>query len=150
MSSGGFRGLISHVPPGQFLRYLLVGGWNTLFGYACFAIFTALLQPRMAYGYVVAIVISNPLSITVSYLGYKWFVFKTKGNYLREWSRCVLVYSGSMLISIIMLPIVVQSLRRLTPLDEAAPYLGGALIMACSVVYSFFGHKHYSFRRPSR
>jgi len=150
MSSSGFRGLTSHVPPRQFFRYLLVGGLNTLFGYTCFAFFTSLLQPRMTYGYVVASLISNPLAITVSFLGYKWFVFKTRGNYLREWGRCVLVYIGSMLISILMLPLVVHGLRRFTPWDKAAPYIGGALIMGCSVVYSFFGHKHYSFRWLSR
>src|SRR6266571_2520671 len=140
MSSGGFRGLISHVPPGQFLRYLLVGGWNTLFGYACFAIFTALLQPRMAYGYVVAIVISNPLSITVSYLGYKWFVFKTKGNYLRECARCMLVYGSSMAVGVILLPPVVFLIRWGSGLDRSAPYIGGALLMGFGVVYSFLGH----------
>jgi hypothetical protein len=29
--------LTRHIPPGQFGRYLLVGAWNTLFGYGSFA-----------------------------------------------------------------------------------------------------------------
>ena len=31
--------LVDHIPPGQFGRYLLVGAWNTLFGYGSFAFF---------------------------------------------------------------------------------------------------------------
>jgi putative flippase GtrA len=142
-------GLTSHIPPGQFFRYLLVGGWNTLFGYGCFALLTALLDPRIKYGYVVASIIANLIAPTVAFLGYKWFVFKTKGNYLREWFRCLTVYGGSMLISIILLPMIVFGLRKMTALTNAAPYVAGALIMGASVVYSFLGHKHYSFRQPT-
>jgi putative flippase GtrA len=86
--------LTRNIPPGQFGRYLLVGAWNTLFGYGSFAFFTAILSPMIPYSYIVASVISSLLNISVSYLGYKWFVFKTRGNYLREWLRCVAVYSG--------------------------------------------------------
>jgi len=75
--------------PGQFGRYLLVGAWNTLFGYGTFALFTAVLNPIVPHSYIWASLLSSLLNITVAYFGYKWFVFKTKGNYLREWMRCV-------------------------------------------------------------
>src|SRR5690348_14048096 len=75
------------VPIRQFVRYLLVGGWNTLFGFGSYAVLTAVLQPRFRYGYVAASLVSSLVSITLAFLGYKWFVFKTKGNYLREWLR---------------------------------------------------------------
>jgi putative flippase GtrA len=88
--------LTRHIPPGQFGRYLLVGAWNTLFGYGSYALLTAILTPVIPHGYIVASVISSLLNISVSFLGYKWFVFKTKGNYLREWIRCVGVYSGAL------------------------------------------------------
>lgn len=142
-------GVASHIPPAQFFRYLLIGGWNTLFGYGCFALFTALLEPRMKYGYVVASAIANLIAITVSYLGYKWFVFKTKGNYLKEWLRCVTVYTGSMLVSIALLPVVVLILRRTTSLTASAPYVAGALIMGLSVIYTFLAHKNFSFRQAA-
>ena len=92
-----------HIPPGQFGRYLLVGAWNTLFGYGSFAFFTAILSPMIPHSYIVASVISSLLNISVSYLGYKFFVFKTKGNYLREWIRCVGVYSGGILVGVLAL-----------------------------------------------
>src|SRR6185295_9891200 len=87
--------LTRHIPPGQVARYLAVGVWNTAFGYGTYAAFTALLYDSFPYSYLAASVLSGLLNISVSFLGYKWFVFKTKGHYLREWARCVAVYSSS-------------------------------------------------------
>ena len=88
------------------------------------------------------------LNITVSYLGYKWFVFRTKGNYLREWFRCVAVYSGGILFGLIALPLLVVVIRHNTRFFAEAPYIAGALLTVVVVVYSFFGHKKFSFRSP--
>lgn len=138
--------LTRHVPPGQFGRYLLVGAWNTLFGYGSFAFFTAVLGPVIPHSYLAACVISSVLNISVSYLGYKFFVFKTKGNYLREWIRCVGVYSGGILIGVLSLPVLVVVIRHNTRFFNAAPYIAGAILTALTVVYSFLGHKKFSFR----
>ena len=97
--------LTAHIPPAQFSRYLLVGLWNTAFGYGTYAGLTALLTPRMAHAYIVASLIGNLLAITSAFIAYKWFVFKTKGNYLREWLRCVAVYGGAALLGTLLLPI---------------------------------------------
>jgi putative flippase GtrA len=141
--------LTRHIPPGQFGRYLLVGAWNTLFGYGSFAFFTAVLSPMIPHSYIAASVISSLLNVSVSFLGYKWFVFKTKGNYLREWIRCVGVYSGGILFSVLMLPLLVLVIRRNTRFVTQAPYLAGAVLTAFMVVYSFVGHKKFSFRTPA-
>jgi putative flippase GtrA len=140
--------LTRNIPPGQFGRYLLVGAWNTLFGYGSFAFFTAILSPMIPYSYIVASVISSLLNISVSYLGYKWFVFKTRGNYLREWLRCVAVYSGGIVFGVVTLPVLVTVIRRSTRYVTQAPYIAGAILTAFMVVYSFVGHKKFSFRTP--
>ena len=129
----------------QVGRYLVVGAWNTLFSFLSYAALTALLTPLISYAYIFASVISSVLSITVSFLGYKWFVFKTKGNYLREWFRCVIVYSGSIIFGTLVLPVLVFALRHLTRSNASAPYLAGAILAGMSVVASFFGHKKFSF-----
>jgi len=141
--------LTRHIPPGQFGRYLLVGAGNTLFGYGSFAFFTAVLSPMIPYSYIAASVISSLLNISVSFLGYKWFVFKTKGNYLREWIRCVGVYSGGILFGVLAVPALVVVIRRNTRFFSQAPYIAGALLTAFMVVYSFLGHKKFSFRTPA-
>ncbi|MGA2005371.1 MAG: GtrA family protein [Terriglobales bacterium] len=128
------------------MRYLAVGACNTAFGYGCFALFTFLLTPLIAYSYVVASLCANLFAITFSFLGYKWFVFRTHGNYLKEWVRCVGVYTGSMLLSAAALPFVVAAVRSQTGNDRTAPYIAGAIVLVFSVFFSFFGHRHISFR----
>jgi putative flippase GtrA len=139
--------LVKHIPPGQLGRYLLIGGWNTLFGYGTFALFTALLAPAGRQSYILAVIPSTLINITVSFFGYKWFVFKTKGNYFREWCRCVAVYSGSIVLSMVLLPILVFIIRHRFGYENQAPYIAGALLGVITIAFSFFGHKHISFRQ---
>ena len=136
------------MPSWQFIRYLLVGGWNTAFSYGCYALLTAVLANVVPYSYMVASIISSLLIITVSFLGYKWFVFKTKGNYLREWVRCLAVYSGSIALGFVLLPMLVYLISHYTRYQHQAPYIAGALLPLITVGVGFFGHKHISFRQP--
>src|SRR5664280_1860008 len=132
--------------PRQMGIYLLVGAFNTVFGYSLFAVLNFCLQGIGSYSYMLASLLSNLIAITVAFLGYKWFVFKTKGNYLKEWSRCVAVYSGGMLLTLAGLPVLVSLLRRfVVQRPQAAPYLAAAIIAVVMVIASFFGHKHISF-----
>jgi putative flippase GtrA len=134
----------------QWLCYLAVGGCNTLFGYGCFALFTMLLSPRMGYGYVVASLLANLFSITFAFLGYKWFVFRTEGNYLREWIRCLGVYATSMVLSTAALPFVVVIVGRQIGRDHNTPYIAGAIVLVFSIILSFFGHRRISFGQGKR
>jgi putative flippase GtrA len=136
-----------HIPPRQLGRYLLVGAWNTAFGYGSYVVFTAALDRYMPASYMAASLLSSLLNITVSFLGYKWFVFKTTGNYLVEWVRCLMVYSGGIALGLALLPPTVFLVSRVTQNPAAAPYIAGALLMGFNVVFSFVGHKNFSFRK---
>jgi putative flippase GtrA len=141
-------GIARHIPPAQFLRYLLIGGWNTLFGYTCFFLMNRWLSTIMpAYSYIAASLISNLISISVAFLGYKWFVFRTRGNYLREWLRTLAVYSGSILLSAVLLAPLVGLIRHVTHYQSQAPYIAGAIVTIFTVISSFLGHRHFSFRK---
>ncbi len=140
--------LAKQMPPGQFTRYLVVGVWNTVFGYSLYALLTALLTPRLRFAYIYASAFSNLIAITVAYLGYKFFVFKTRGNYWVEWFRCILVYGSGILPGLVLLPLLVGGLHYGFHLDRSAPYIAGALWTGLTVMYSFMGHKHFSFRVP--
>ena len=137
--------ITTHIPPDQFWRYLVVGGFNTLFGYSCYALLTLLMSPRLPYAYILAGALSSFINITVSFLNYKWLIFKTKGNYFREWMRCLAIYSGGMLASVCLLPVSVFMLRHVTPVRDSAPYVAGAILMIINVVASFIGHKNFTF-----
>lgn len=137
--------VVHHFPPGQFGRYLAVGVCNTVFGYSTYAGLTALLTPHVPFAYVFASLIAGLVNITFSFITYKLFVFRTKGNYLREWSRCIVVYGGTALLSAALLPVTVFLLRHFTPADRSAPYVAGAIQMGAGAMAGFLGHKNFSF-----
>ncbi len=147
----GLRRITGHIPDRQVVRYILVGGCNTLFGYLAYAGLTAAFTRLTSfYPYVFAAIVGNVVNITLSFLGYKWFVFRTRGNYLREWLRAMAVYATSILITTAALPLIVGLLRHTTPYHRAAPYLAGAIVCAAGVMMSFLGHKHFSFRAEKK
>lgn len=138
--------LTAHIPPGQLGRYLLVGACNTALAYGTFAFFTYLLGGFIPASYMVASVLSSLLNITVSFLGYKWFVFRTRGNYLKEWLRSVTVYSGAIALGLLLLPPTVFAVKMITGNAATAPYIAGAILLGLQVIVSFLGHKNFSFR----
>jgi putative flippase GtrA len=129
----------------QFSRYLLIGGFNTVFGYGVFALLNWLFRGLGAYSYLYAAIPANVIVISVAFLGYKWFVFKTKGNYLIEWVRCFGVYGLSALVGLAALPILVWFLRPRLSKPASASYIAAALVTGMTVLFSFFGHKNISF-----
>ena len=124
----------------------MVGGFNTAFGYGLFALLNWSFTGLGSYSYMYAAVLSNLIAITVAFLGYKWFVFRTRGNYLIEWIRCLGVYGSSMLISLAGLAVLVPVLRRGLHRPELASYIAAAIMMVVTVILSFLGHKNISFR----
>jgi putative flippase GtrA len=138
--------LFSHVPPEQFFRYLVIGIWNTVFGYSTFAALTYLLSFRWPrYGYIAAGLLASVLNISVAFLGYKKFVFKTKGNYFEEWLRCMAVYGSGIAIGSALLPCAVFIIRHTTALDRKAPYVAAALLAGFNIIYNFLGNKKFAF-----
>jgi putative flippase GtrA len=142
--------LLPGADPAQAIRFLLVGVWNTLFGYATYAAFTYLFTGHIPYPYVVASVVAYFVNTSVAYLFYKFFVFKTKGNYLREYARCFTVYGVGFLIGSASLPVLVAILNPLVANRASAPYIAGLIIMGANVIYSYLGHRWFTFRRKDR
>jgi putative flippase GtrA len=168
-------------PAGQFARYVCVGIFNTFVGYINFAVILALLNTtlpvRLLYLTVVlASILSVPLNISVAYFSYKFFVFRTKGNYLAEWFKCFAVYGTGMIPGLVALSALTRFLQSIIhghaaalhvflsaaerhlsgrPLallqhiatgKAMAGYVAGAVMIGFSTIYSFVGHKKITFR----
>jgi len=122
----------------EALRYLVVGGANTAFAYGVFAICYHVLAPHIHY--MIVLVCSTVLNITVAYLNYKFVVFRTKGNYLREYLRFYGVYAVPIGLGFLLFPLGVEVLHL-------NAYVTQAVITVITVVLSYFGHKNVSFKR---
>jgi putative flippase GtrA len=121
----------------QKIRYLIIGGWNTLFGYSVFAGLYFWLSGSVHY--LVILSLSYIISITNTYIGYKLFVFKTKGNILREYFRFYLVYGVSFVVNLASLPFLLEILHF-------NMYVAQALITIITVIGSYVLHKNFSFK----
>ncbi len=146
------RKIIQLFPARQVLRYLVVGAGNTLFGYGCYAAFVALyshlLPPRyLSFTVDLASITATPIGVTMSFLTYKFFVFRTKGNYFKEWLRCFAVYGSATIPGLFALPVVTKVLHGVPRLRGIAPYLAGAIVMGATAIYTYLAHKNFSFSR---
>ena len=121
----------------QVLLYLAAGGWNTVFGLGLYWLAYRLFGERVHY-MVIAVAV-NVLAITNAFLCYKLIVFRTKGNWLREYVKCWIVYGGGALVSMALMWLMV-GLSGLNPV--LANFIGTFIV----VIASYFGHKFFSFR----
>jgi putative flippase GtrA len=122
------------------VRYLIAGGWNTAFGYAAGVFLYYMMRDK--FHIVIIGIVGNILAISMSFLTYKLFVFKTKGGWFREYLRAYVVYGGTAIVGIACLWIMVDALRL--------PFwLAQGLIVLVTVVVSYFGHSRFTFRKPT-
>jgi len=118
------------------VRYLITGGANTVLNFGVGALLFYLLIDHLHY--VAIMVLGTVVNITISYINYKFVVFKTKGNYLREYLRFYVIYSLPIAFNFVAFPICYQALK-------INPYLSQLILTAVTVVFSYFGHKNFSF-----
>jgi putative flippase GtrA len=119
------------------LLYLVVGGWNTVFGYGIWALLQFLLGNHLHY--LVVVLISWPIAVLNAYIGYRYVVFRSRDSILREFPRFSLVYVVTLVVNLALLPIALQVL----PLNI---YAVQALLTVLVVVCSYLSHKYFSFR----
>ncbi len=122
----------------QKIRYLIIGGWNTVFGYGVFVALYFWFADSIHY--LVILSISYILSITNAYIGYKLLVFRTKGNILREYLRFYVVYGASFLFNLATLPLFVEILNL-------NMYAAQAIVTMITILGSYVMHKNFSFKR---
>lgn len=121
----------------RIFRYLAVGGWNTLFGLGVYALLYRWWGNRV--NYLLLAVPANILAISNAFLCYKLLVFRTRGNWWREYFRCCIVYGGGALVGMGLLKLFVEYLHWIPDLANVA---GTGIVVAGS----YLGHRFYSFR----
>lgn len=120
------------------IRYLLVGCVNTIIGYSIGIVLYKALGSNL--GIIWVGILSNMISITVSFLTYKIFVFRTKGMWVLEYAKSYLIYSGIAVISIFFLWLFVEKMN-------ISIWLSQALVIGVTVIISYLGHSRFTFSR---
>ena len=124
----------------QRVRFLLVGGTNTMVGYALFAAFDLTVFASMQQGHLVSLVAAYAITIVTAFFLYRRLVFQVSGRVVRDFFRFVSVNLFAVGLNLVLLEVLV-SLARL-------PALGAqAIALLVTVLVGYFGHREVSFRR---
>lgn len=148
--AGGLR--TSLAPHGEKLRYLVVGVFNTAFGYALYLVMLAVTSMALAQidrtGNVPTVVSENyfliaqwtawVLSVPVGTMTMKYIVFRSRGHLPSEIGRAYLVYLPMVAISSGLLWLTVHVLHL-------SPPVGQLVTIALATVLSYLGHKYFTF-----
>ena len=150
-AEGLFASIRRVLPAGEVIRFLMVGASNTLISFLIYAAFVRLysgiLPNHKLLVPLAASITSKPLGITIAFLCYKHFVFRTKGNYIKEYLRCFAVYGVSTIAELGILLVATKLFQISSLTHDRAPYLAGIANAVIIAGYSYFAHKKFSFKR---
>jgi glycosyltransferase involved in cell wall biosynthesis len=123
----------------QRIRYVLIGVWNTVFGFLSFALLLLLLGEKLR---LVALAIAYVLSILNAFSGHKFVVFRSGGKIIHELPRFVLVYVVQYGINVLALEWLSSSLHWNTLLSQA-------VITLALIGPTYLVNKRFSFGQES-
>jgi putative flippase GtrA len=120
------------------VRFILVGGFNSVFAYALFAALT--LGTGAHIHYLVVLVVSTVISILEAYVMQRLVVWRVLGRWWRELVRFSGVYFVVLIVNAILLPVLHEFLG--VPVLTAQ-----ALIMVVNAFGTFAIHRSFTFRK---
>lgn len=140
-------------PPGPLLRlirdqrvaFLGVGAVNTVVGLGIFVVCSETLGHPVdhRFGKIAAAIatlgVTHVLSVLFAFVMHRRFVFHVRGHLWRDLARFWSVYLTAAAFNIVALPSLVQlGLGRIQ---------AQLIIVAAITLMTYFGHRHFSFRR---
>ena len=138
--------LLSLIKSKTEIRFLLVGAWNTLFGYLVFLLFLFLLEKifnneRQIYS--LSIAFSHLISVINSFIFHKVVTFLSKQKGLEivyEFRRFFNSYIITFLLNLSLISIQVELL-------SLNPRIAGAISLPIVTVVTFFLLSKYAFNK---
>ncbi len=142
----GQQGLLVRLVRDERIAFLVIGGINTAVGFAifvgCSQSVGRVVDHRFGTlaGTLVTIGISHVLGVLFAFAMFRRFVFAVQGHVLRDLMRFWSVYLARLGINAVALPalMVGVDLHRVP---------AQAIVLVFGAVLSYFGHRHFSFRR---
>ncbi len=119
----------------QKIRFLLVGGFNTVFAYG---VFVGLYQ-LAGLNYNLALITQYFITVNVSIFTMRYYVFQSHGNLKAEYVKAGSVYVGMYFFNAFALNFFVIVLNL-------GPVIGQALYLVVSTIITYILHKYFSFR----
>ena len=121
------------------LRFLIVGGVNTLVGLLVYPLLYLFLEP-LGWGYIQVLLLAQVICITFSFISNKYFVFKKKGNIHKEYAKFFLFYGFYLVLNLLCLPLLVEKVG-------ISPIISQTLFSIAIIVSSYFWHNFITFKK---
>ncbi len=118
----------------QKLRFLLVGGFNTLVSYFLFVGLAKIIN------YNAALFLTYLLCINLSIFTMRYYVFRSKGNIMQQYCKAVGTYIGMILVNYIVLWIMIEKWLL-------SAWLAQAIFTVFSTAIIYLLHKHINFSK---
>ncbi|MBQ8460420.1 GtrA family protein [bacterium] len=119
------------------IRFLFIGGVNAGISYVIFAISLFLLGQEH---YQLCVILQWTISSVFSYFNQKFFVFCTKGNYLKEYLKCCSTWAVSYLLNVVILELLVRFAIKNVYLSQFI-----SIFLVSVVTYVLF--KYFAFKK---
>lgn len=131
------------------VKFVLVGVWNTIFGYSVFCLLDILFSHLFATRYIAymsAMVLGQIIAIINAYVSHKYITFKSKvrgRKIIIEFFRFSMTYAVTFCLSLVLLPTFVE-------IFHITPKISGAVAILICTIISYLGHSRFSFRIKER
>lgn len=119
------------------IRFLIIGALNALISYIIFLFFIYCFGDKY---YQTALLLQWVLSSFISYLNQKFFVFNTRGNYIKEYVKCCSTWVVCYLLNVIILEIQVKYLMLNVFISQFV-----SLLLVSILTYVLF--KYFAFKK---
>jgi putative flippase GtrA len=119
------------------IRFLLVGGYNTLFSFLLFCLLQTLFKG--IFHYIVILLFCHLISVFNSFITLKYFVFRSPKNFLSEYLKVNIVYGVYFVLNALLL----YSLKDLLGINI---YIAQLICVIILTTASYFSHKYFSFK----
>jgi putative flippase GtrA len=129
-----------HVLADKRVKFLLTGGLNTAFGFACFVAFQFLVGAR--FGYMWTLAVAHVTTVLFAFMTHMRLVFKVSGSVLRDLWRFESVYLVALGANALLLPLAVEIVGLPVLVAQAG-------ITGINAVISWLGHSRFSFHRKA-
>ncbi len=122
------------------VRFVIIGGINTVFAYALFVLFELTLGGR----YFVSLFLSYLIATMLAFVLHRRFTFGVVGREKlgKDFVRFESVYVVMFAVNALLLPLLIE-------VAGWSSLVAQAVIVAFTTIMSYLGHKYFSFHRET-
>jgi putative flippase GtrA len=118
------------------IRFLIVGGWNTLVGWGIFFLLYAIFRSRL--NYLVIACISHFVAVTNAFLCHRLLVFRSDSPWFFAYLRFNVTQLLALGWGLAVLTLLVQ-------VAKLSPPVAQCIVLATGLVLTYILHRRFSF-----